>query len=781
VKKIFVSVFLFIMIVSFANAQSSFNIIPQPNSIQTFDGSFKISKNTFAISLDIELYDEQYFIYELKKRYGIKIVHGVSYNLNKPSIIRLTMDTANHLMNGGYVLLATKGMISISGSGKDGIFNGIQTLLQLIAKESDSILSVPYCMITDEPRFEWRGMHLDVSRHFFSKEEVKKYIDLLAYHKMNVFHWHLTDDQGWRIEIKKYPLLTSIGSKRKETMVDKNFNPYMGDGKPYGGFYTQKDIQEIVSYADNRHITVVPEIEMPGHAQAAIAAYPQYSCSGLPSDVLTKWGVSENVFCTKDSTLQFIKDVLKEVMEMFPSQYIHIGGDEVPKAAWKNCAVCQSNIKKYGLKDEHELQSWFIKQIDNFVTSNGKEIIGWDEILEGGLAPNAAVMSWRGTDGGIAAARMKHKVVMCPGSHCYFDHYQGSPLTQPLAIGGYTTVQKVYSYEPIPDSLNADEQKYIMGAQANLWTEYIADYNKLTFMALPRMSAIAEVLWTKKENKNFNLFQNRLLHQFKKWDNQNINYSKALLDIDASLQPFGDNKSVEITLHPPFANGYIKYKTCDSCGWNNYASPIIVNKNSTIEAYYQNAELNIKSELWKQKITAHKALAKTIVLTTQPDKRYNNGGAFTLIDGIKGITPWYSKEWLGFSGVDCEALIDLGEEKPIGKIKIGLLQDDASWIHLPDSVGISYSLDNAEFAPYYNSHLLINDNRAKLQRQEWSFIPAIPQNELFLTETNAAKIKVVGVTARYIKVMIHCKKSIAAGKPGAGEKAWLFVDEIEVR
>ncbi|MEY2829502.1 MAG: hypothetical protein RIQ33_1360 [Bacteroidota bacterium] len=780
-KKIISILSFLLLIIQFSKAQSSINIIPQPNNIQAFSGEFQITKNTFAISFDVELYDEQYFIYELKKRFNIKIIHGQSYNANQSSVIRLVNDTANHIANGGYLLLITKNVISISGSGKDGIFNGIQSLLQIISQQNDSTLSAPCCMITDAPRFSWRGMHLDVARHFFSKDEVKQFIDLLAFHKMNIFHWHLTDDQGWRIEIKKYPKLTTIGSIRPETMVDKNFDPYIGDGIEHKGFYTQKDIQEIVTYADNRHITIIPEIEMPGHAQAAIAAYPEYSCSNLQSAILTKWGVSENVFCTKDSTLQFVKDILKEVIELFPSKFIHIGGDEVPKAAWKKCSNCQERIKQFKLKEEHELQSWFIKQIDDYVTFHGKQIIGWDEILEGGLAPNAAVMSWRGMDGGIAAAQQKHQVVMCPGSHCYFDHYQGSPLTQPLAIGGYTTLQKVYNFEPIPSALNVDEQKYILGAQANLWTEYIPNFNHLTFMALPRMSALSEVLWTKIENKNYENFQKKILLQFKNWDKNKIIYSKAIIDIDATIKCNSVSKNVLVELQSPLKNGVLKFKNCDSCAFKKYTTPIEITKSNTISAYYENKELHLKSELYKQKFTIHKATAKNIQLNQMPDSRYNNGGAFTLVDGIKGVTPWYSKEWLGFSGTNCEAMIDLGVEKPIGKIKIGLLQDAASWIYLPDSVEISYSLDSINFAPYFNQHLYISANNLLRQRQEWSYIPAIPQNEIFLKEQNLNAIKITGVTARFIKIKINCIKKIADGMPGAGDKAWLFVDEIEVR
>ncbi len=764
----------------FAQQNAELNIVPKPNSIQLFKDEFVLSNNTFIVTLDdIPKDDEAFFIYECKKRFGIKPIHGLSYNLEKPSVIRVTIDMSTSKTNGGYSLYVSPKLISITGYGNDGIFNALQSLLQLASKENDSLLTVPCCLIEDAPKFEWRGMHLDVSRHFFTKEEVKKYLDLLAFHKMNVFHWHLTDDQGWRIEIKKYPLLTEVGSKRDQTMVGKDFAAMSGDGKPVGGFYTQQDVQEILGYAANRHITVVPEIEMPGHSQAALAAYPQFSCSEKKGDVLTKWGVSENVFCTKDSTLNFLKDILSEVMDLFPSQYIHIGGDEVPKTAWKACSRCQQRMKNLHLKDENELQSWFIKQIDSFITSKGRNTIGWDEILEGGLAPNAAVMSWRGDEGGIAAAKQKHKVVMCPGAYCYFDHYQSSPLTQPLAIGGYLTVQKVYAFNPIPDSLKGDERKMILGGQGNLWTEYIPDFDKLTFMALPRMSAMAEALWTNEENKNWASFQQRLLHVFKYWETQKINFSKALFDVESKITPI--DGGVEVSLQSAFQEGKIKYSTCDSCRFKTYSEPLKLTKSVKLLAFYENKDWNMKSDLWKQKFIIHKATGKKIEFKNQPAEAYNTGGAGTLVDGIKGVTPWYGKEWLGFSGTDCEALIDLGTEKAISKIKIGLLNAEPSWIYLPDSVFITCSLDGEIYIPFFTQHLLQTEDEKKAERQEWTYVPDTHQNEHCLTDAAGTKISAIGFAARYLKIKIKNKGIIPQGKNGAGEKAWLFVDEIEVR
>ncbi|MEZ4806907.1 MAG: beta-N-acetylhexosaminidase [Flavobacteriales bacterium] len=371
-----------------------------------------------------------------------------------------------------YRLEVGAGGITISAPSERGLYRGSRTLAQLLEQGSE-VSSLPCLTITDHPRFPWRGMHLDVVRHFFPVDFVKRYIDLLARYKMNSFHWHLTDDQGWRIEIKSRPKLTEVGAWRSGSQV----GPYARlefDTVRYGGYYTQDEIREVVAYAAARHINVVPEIEMPGHALAALAAYPQVGCTGGPYAVNRGWGVFEDVFCAgNDSTFSLLEDVLTEVMELFPSPYIHIGGDECPKERWKECPKCQARMKAEGLKDEHELQSWFIQRIERFVNAKGRKIIGWDEILEGGLAPNAAVMSWRGTEGGVAAAKSGHYAVMSPGSHCYFDHYQGDPANEPLAFGGYTTVQKVYSYEPIPAELNAEEAKYILGAQGNLWTEYI--------------------------------------------------------------------------------------------------------------------------------------------------------------------------------------------------------------------------------------------------------------------------------------------------------------------
>ncbi|HEX6317109.1 MAG TPA: family 20 glycosylhydrolase [Gemmatimonadaceae bacterium] len=428
---------------------------------------------------------------------------------------------------GSYTLTVAPEGIEISASTGAGLFYGLQTLRQLFddqAPGSRPQARLNSLTIVDTPRFTWRGLHLDVSRHFQPVAFVKKYIDLMARYKLNTFHWHLTDDQGWRVEIRKYPRLTSVGGCRKETMVERNFNPYVGDGTPHCGFYTQEEIRDVVRYASERYVTVVPEIEMPGHAKAALAAYPELACTPGPFEVWTRWGVDEDVFCPHEATFTFLEDVLTEVVELFPSRYIHIGGDEVPKTRWKASPAAQEIIRRENLKDEAELQSWFIRRIERFLLSNGRRLIGWDEILEGGLAPEATVMSWRGTSGGIAAAREGHDVVMSPNSHLYFDYYQGDARYEPLAIGGMLPLERVYAYEPVPDSLTPDQARHILGAQANLWSEYLKTPQAIEFMLWPRALALAELAWSSKEARDWNSFVARLPGALRALDRLNVAY-----------------------------------------------------------------------------------------------------------------------------------------------------------------------------------------------------------------------------------------------------------------
>lgn len=523
--------------VAAANSQThTIGLVPMPVSIQTGTGYFNLDSTVHIVPGNHKLLFETMFIPFREILSSKRILNQVDLFTKEPGNLKnkfgyILLNTDSSLTNKDeYRMIVSTDKIVISGR-ENGVYYGMVTLFQLvnIYINDKRLARIPCMEIYDYPRFAWRGMHLDCSRHFFPVTFIKKYIDVLALYKMSVFHWHLTDDQGWRIEIKKYPRLTQVAAWRKGSQIGK-YAEQKFDSVLYGGYYKQEEIQEIVNYASQRHITVVPEIEMPGHSLAALAAYPELGCKDSTLQVAKGWGVFDDVYCPKEETFQFLKDVLTEVMELFPSTYIHIGGDECPKTRWKESAYCQQQMKREGLKDEHELQSYFIRRIERFVNSNGRQIIGWDEILEGGLAPNAAVMSWRGEAGGIAAAKQRHYVVMSPGSHCYFDHYQYKPDSlEPIAIGGFTPVEKVYNYNPVPDTLSDDEKKYIMGAQGNVWTEYILTPEQVEYMALPRMCALAEVLWTAPTERNFENFKTRLKQHLPLLDKVKVNYARHLL------------------------------------------------------------------------------------------------------------------------------------------------------------------------------------------------------------------------------------------------------------
>jgi len=525
---------LIVLITSFStitNAQDTgpnMGIIPAPVSIKKSTGTFTLSRQTSIVAdspnnkavlfLADYLHSKKMLNIQPKANGGNAIVNSIV----------LTSSGTDGLPAEGYRLTITPEQITIAGKGA-GLFYGIQTLIQLIPAEGMASLNLPCVQIEDYPRFGYRGMMLDVCRHFFSVEFVKKYIDLMAAYKFNTFHWHLTDDQGWRIEIKKYPRLTTIGSQRAQTVIGNYHDrtPQQYDNTPYGGYYTQDQIRDVVKYAADRYITIIPEIEMPGHSEAALAAYPELSCDPSRTyKVSETWGVFYDVYCPSEKTFAFLQDVLTEVMDLFPSKYIHIGGDEVPKNVWKESPFCQKLIKKLKLKNEEGLQSYFIQRMEKFVNSKGRRIIGWDEILEGGLSPNATVMSWRGEAGGIAAAQQNHDVIMTPGSGgLYLDAAQGKLSDEPVGIGNYSPLQKTYSYNPTPSSLTPDQQKHILGAQANLWTEYIPTEAKADYMLLPRLLAVSELNWTPLANKNFNDFANVRLPYHLAWlDKNNFDY-----------------------------------------------------------------------------------------------------------------------------------------------------------------------------------------------------------------------------------------------------------------
>ncbi|MFC5683111.1 beta-N-acetylhexosaminidase [Flavobacterium sp. MAHUQ-51] len=520
-------------------------IIPQPVQVTTNAGSFIISpKTSLVVSNKQDGATAAFFNDYLSDYYGFKL--PIVKAAKKNSIQFNSHKNIDGLKKEGYTLKSDANGVVINGNSATGTFYGMQTLIQLLPVEKSNSLKIASVDVKDEPRFAYRGSMLDVGRHFFPVSFIKKYIDYLALHKLNYFHWHLTEDQGWRIEIKKYPKLTEIGSKRNGSIIGR----YPGKGSdntPEEGFYTQEEVKEIVKYASDRFITVIPEIEMPGHSSAAIAAYPMLSCfpdekTAIPDNMISEkskqelangrvklvqetWGVFTDVYAPTEYTFKFLEDVLDEVMALFPSKYIHVGGDESPKDAWKRSKFCQQLIKEKGLKDEHELQSYFIQRMEKYINKNGRTLIGWDEILEGGLAPNAIVMSWRGESGGIAAAKENHQVIMTPGSHVYLDHSQ-TKNEKEVTIGGFTSLEKIYSYEPIPKELNKQEAKYVMGAQGNVWTEYMVNPAKVEYMIFPRLSALSEVLWSPKESKSWPVFETKIETMKKRYDMWGANYFK---------------------------------------------------------------------------------------------------------------------------------------------------------------------------------------------------------------------------------------------------------------
>ncbi len=579
-------------------------IIPEPVSIQWTSGHFVLDQNTVVVAVPEDRSTAEFFCNYVRQIYGLQLHMAVGTGFTLPPGGYIDIHTRPGKTEGRYTLQTTPNTIEITGDTHSGTFYGMQTLIQLLpvtpyvqtsngpGVRSKTGFPIPVVTIEDYPRFEYRGAHLDVGRHFFPVEFVKRYIDFLSLHKMNFFHWHLTEDQGWRIEIKKYPRLTEIGAWRSGTII--GHHPGTGnDSTRHGGYYTQQEIKDIVQYAADRYVTILPEIEMPGHASAALASYPWLGCTGGPYEVKQNFGVHKDVYCAgNDSVFQFIQDVLDEVMPLFPYKYIHIGGDECPKDSWKACPKCQKRMKDLGLKNENELQSYFIGRMEKYINSKGKQIIGWDEILEGGLAPNATVMSWRGEKGGIEAARMGHDVIMTPGEYVYLDHSQ-MQNDDSLTIGGYLPLNKVYQYEPVPAGLTEEQARHVRGAQANVWTEYMSNPRKVEYMLFPRLSALSEVLWSPRDKRNLNDFQQRLQTQYIRYQLWHANYYRAYMPptdtlVRARLAQWQDNK-FGLLMHWGTYSQWGIVESWSICpedeGWTQRRGPHAASYNDYVQAY----------------------------------------------------------------------------------------------------------------------------------------------------------------------------------------------------
>lgn len=730
-------------------------IIPQPNSVEISESFFILDNNTGISFNDTFKISAEFLKSFIKEGNGIDLKSGYE----------IAFIEDKNLSKEAYSLNVSEVGIEIKASTDQGAFYAVQSLRQLLPVEfedgnyTNKSVKIPSVIINDAPQFSYRGMHLDVARHMYSVDFIKKYIDAMAMLKMNTFHWHLTEDQGWRIEIKKYPKLQEIAAYRDETLVGHySDQPHKFDGKKYGGFYTQEEIKDIVAYAEDRFVTVIPEIEMPGHSQAAIAAYPELGCSGDQVIVAQKWGVFEEIYCTKDETFDFLEDVLDEVLELFPSTYIHIGGDEAPKTRWKSCDSCQIRIKDEGLKDEHELQNYFITRMEKYLNSKGRQIIGWDEISEGGLAPNATVMSWRGTSRAIEAAKSGHNVVMTPTSHCYFDYYQSDNEDEPQAIGGFLPLEKVYGFKPIPEELTTEESKYILGAQGNIWTEYMPTENQVEYMAFPRMIAMSEVVWSQTKNKDYKDFVSRLENFHQRLEALDINYANHLYEVEGNLtkeegksyyelKTLTEGKTIRYTIdgREPDTNSEV------------YNSKISITESTTIKAAVFNTEKQL-GKTFTQNINFHKAVGAKITINKEPHKAYQGSGAQGLINGISGSDSRYGdKEWLGFWGEDIEITIDLGEEMEINSIETRFYNGNGQWIYAPERIIILSTLNNKRGITIKKG---INSENSLL----------VDFKEIFLKPQKLTTVKII----------IPNYGTIPEGKQGAGSKAWTFIDEIVI-
>ena len=671
----------------------------------------------------------------------------------------------------GYELNVDGEGIEVRASQFPGFLYALQSLEQLLPAAvygtepaPDAAWEVPCVKIADAPRFAYRGMHLDVARHFFDAAQVKKIIDLMAFHKLNTLHWHLTDDQGWRIEIKRYPRLTEYGSIRKGTVVKKNWDQY--DGVPYGGYYTQEEIRGVVAYAASRGITVIPEIDLPGHMLAALACYPELGCTGGPYEVWGRWGVADEVLCVgKEKTFEFLENVLLEVMELFPSEYIHIGGDECPKVRWEKCPVCQAKIRELGIEGddkhaaEYYLQSYVTARVEKFLNEHGRRIIGWDEILEGELAPDATVMSWRGSEGGIAAARLGHDAIMTPTSHFYFDYYQARDIeNEPFGIGGYVPVEKVYAYEPIPDTLSQELGAHILGVQANLWAEYIKTPEHQEYMLLPRMAALSEVQWCDRGNREWTRFAGALPHIVDIYERMGYNYSPVVFGVNCRVRSLPEKKCVEVTLST-LGDAPIHYTldgsepTAES---PRYAAPIEIRKGCTLKA----AALRdgVRSRVLVRNFSDNKAMGHPVTLVTEPLGKYRFGAPESLVDGIESYFSYANGDWAGWFGDPMVVDIDMAGAS-YGEVRLGTLVLKDEDIFPPLTLVASTSEDGEYFT---------EAGRIEIPMETSADPDALKSYTVSFPETSA----------RYLRVEARTVNPIPEWHGARGKKGFLFVDEI---
>ena len=743
-------------------------LVPQPNAVSIHSGTFNVAGQPFALAdqLDVRTINAvNEFAAQLTLTTGRE--SRVSLTESMPSSgFRFVTDSA--IAEEGYKLLVTKNGAEIHASQFAGFFYAIQTIKELLpaaiygnTTAADADWTLPCLTIEDAPRFAYRGMSFDVSRHFFDLDEVKRYIDIMAVHKLNTLHWHLTDDQGWRIEIKKYPLLTEVGGTRKGTMIKKEWGS--NDGIPHGGFYTQEQIREVVEYAAAHAITVIPEIDLPGHMLAALTAYPQLGCTGGPYQVWDRWGVADDVLCIgKEKTFEFIEDVLTEVMELFPSKYIHIGGDECPKVRWEKCPHCQARIKALGLKGddkfsaEQYLQSYVTKRVEKFLADHGRRVIGWDEILEGEISPTAVIMSWRGSSGGIEGARKGHEVVMTPNSHFYFDYYQALDTdNEPFGIGGYVPVEKVYSFDPY-DQLTEEQQQYILGVQANMWTEYIAENWHLEYMILPRMAALCEVQWCNEGVRDYDRFlANFRMHEI--YDQMGYTYAKHIFGVQGHTEVTTNGITVELTTSGDAPIYYTLDGSQPTEKSTLYTKPVQIKEECILKA--SSPRSGVEVPVYTRDFSFTKTTGHTVVLNSQPTPKYHFNAPHAFTDGHHGSARYSDTEWVGYENEPMDITIDMSGSDIYSSVTIEAFVDKPDWIFPPRRVEVSGSEDGINFTTL---GILAIPEAAKNDSD------GIKYYTLDFDQTNMP----------YLRVLVETTSSIPDWHGAKGKKAHMFIGEI---
>ena len=772
-KKLLLTLAAGIVLCSCGSHDPQIAIVPYPNHLETGRGTYRVTDRPVTCDSRTDERTQRAVVgFAARLATVTGGTNPVTVADEVPaSGIRFVTDES--LPAEGYELNVDGEGIEVRASQFPGFLYALQSLEQLLPAAvygtepaPDAAWEVPCVKIADAPRFAYRGMHLDVARHFFSVDEVKRYIDVMAIHKLNTLHWHLTDDQGWRIEIKRYPELTAVGSIRKATVVRKEWGTY--DGTPYGGFYTQDEIRDVVKYAADRGVTVIPEIDLPGHMLAALTAYPELGCTGGPYEVWGRWGVADDVLCPgREKTFEFLEGVLTEVMELFPSEYIHIGGDECPKVRWEKCTRCQAKIRQLGLKDdgehtaEHYLQSYVTDRIGKFLAQHGRRIIGWDEILEGRAPSDAVVMSWRGSEGGIAAAKLGHDVIMTPNSHFYFDYYQSLDTdAEPFGIGGYIPMEQVYSYDPAFPELTPEQQKHILGVQANLWTEYVLSDEHLEYMLLPRLAALSEVQWCQPETKDWN----RFIGSFRMdeiYSQMGYEFAKHIFGVTASYAVDPEKGGVVMTLTTQ-GGAPIRYTLDGSDPTASsplYKAPVTIGESCTFKA----AALRegMQTPVYTRKFDFNKATGRRIALNAAPTLKYTYGGASLLVDGYRGGPVYSNGAWIGFLNEPLDVTIDMQGAKPYSAVTVESLVEKGEWVFPPSSVGVYLSDDGSEFTE--------------------AALMSVPQETAGSPDgVKPFKVLFPETSARYLRVVARTVDPIPAWHGAAGQKAHMFVDEIIV-